>query len=109
MRSAVEVSDEAVEKMLEDALEHAFEDVNHRKFTEAKLKAEEMLPAVQKALDLAGESLELVEHEQIAQCVLDVKAALEGQAPEPLKRAVAALDEATQRLAAMLMERALSK
>lgn len=109
MRSAVEVSDEAVEKMLEDALEHAFEDVNHRKFTEAKLKAEEMLPAVQKALDLAGESLELVEREQIAQCVLDVKAALEGQAPEPLKRAVAALDEATQRLAAMLMERALSK
>ncbi|HEY6675357.1 MAG TPA: Hsp70 family protein, partial [Terrimicrobium sp.] len=39
MKSAVEVSDEAVEKMLSESLEHAFEDMNERAFAEACLKA----------------------------------------------------------------------
>ncbi|MGV3533748.1 MAG: Hsp70 family protein, partial [Chthoniobacteraceae bacterium] len=55
MTSAIGVSDEAVEKMLEDSLEHAFEDMNERVFTEAKLKADEMLPAVRRALVQVGE------------------------------------------------------
>ena len=55
--SAVDVSDEAVERMLEESVEHAFEDVNERVFTEAKLKAEELLPAVRRALAQVGDAL----------------------------------------------------
>ena len=109
MRSAVDVSDEAVEKMLEDALEHAFDDMNQRAFTEAKLKAQEMLPSVAKALFLAGDSLEAGERERIERGVLDVQDALLGQGAELLKRSVAELDDATQRLAAVLMERAMRR
>ncbi len=109
MHSAVEVSDEAVEKMLEDALEHAFDDMNHRAFTEAKLKAQEMLPSVAKALSLAGNALDAGEREHIERCVHEVQNALRGEAAEPLKRSVAALDDATQRLAALLMERAMRR
>ena len=107
MTSAVDVSDEAVEKMLEDSLEHAFEDMNDRAFTEAKLKAGEMLPAVRIALDQAGGELSAEEKQTIAARVSEVESAIATGAAQPLKKAVAALDEATQRLAAILVERAV--
>ena len=43
MTSAVDVSDEAVEAMIADSLEHAFEDMSERVWTETRLKSEEML------------------------------------------------------------------
>lgn len=109
MTSAVEVSDEAVEKMLGDALDNAFEDMNARAFTEAKLKAEEMLPSVAKALALVASRLEPSELERIRECEGAVREALEAGAAQPLKRAVNALDEATQTLAALVMEVALER
>jgi len=108
MTSAVDVSDEAVEKMLEESLEHAFEDMNDRVFTEAKLKAAEMLPAVRIALEQAGGDLSAEERAAIGAGVAGVEAALATGAAQPLKKAVAALDEATQRLAAILVERAVT-
>jgi len=107
MTSAVDVSDEAVEKMLEDSLEHAFEDMNDRAFTEAKLKAGEMLPAVRIALDQIGGELSNDERQTIAARVSEVEAAIAAGAAQPLKKAIAALDEATQRLATLLIERAV--
>jgi molecular chaperone DnaK len=107
MTSAVDVSDEAVEQMLADSLEHAFEDMNDRVFAEAKLKADEMLPAVRQALAQVGADLAEEDRARIAGWVDEVGAALaEGGAPR-MKKAVAGLDAATQGLAAMLVERAM--
>lgn len=108
MTSAVEVSDEAVEKMLGEALENAFDDMNARVFTEARLKAEEMLPSVAKALAMAGERLSDEERAGIVGCEAEVRDKLAGGAAQPLKKAVAALDEATQGLAALVMEMAMN-
>ena len=105
--SAVDVSDEAVEKMLDDSLEHAFEDVNDRIFVEAKLKADELLPAVRKALEQVGADLPEEELGKIARCVQNVEQAVAAGAAAPLKQANAALDEATQGLATLLIERAM--
>ena len=107
MTSAIDVSDEAVEKMLDESLEHAFEDVNDRIFVEAKLKADELLPAVRKALEQVGDELTDDERAGIDQRVADVEQAVATGAAQPLKRANAALDEATQRLATLLIERAM--
>ncbi|HYR58816.1 MAG TPA: Hsp70 family protein, partial [Chthoniobacteraceae bacterium] len=107
MTSAIDVSDEAVEKMLEESLEHAFEDVNDRIFVEAKMKAGELLPAVRRALDQVGDALADDERALIAQRVAEVEQAVAAGAAQPLKRANAALDEATQRLATLLIERAM--
>jgi molecular chaperone DnaK len=107
MTSAVDVSDEAVEKMLEESLEHAFEDLSDRIFVEAKMKADELLPAVRQALAQVGEELSEEERALIAQRVEEVKSAIAGGAGQPLKRANTALDEATQRLATILIERAI--
>ncbi|MEY5027561.1 MAG: hypothetical protein RLZZ244_3089 [Verrucomicrobiota bacterium] len=109
MSSAVDVSDEAVEKMLEDSLENAFEDMNARVFTEAKIKAEEMLPSVRVALDRVGAKLDDDERGQIERCAEEVRLALQEGAAQHLKRATAALDEATQRLATLLIEEAMSR
>ena len=107
MTSAVDVSDETVEKMLEDSLEHAFEDMNDRVFTEAKLKADEMLPAVRMAMEQIGAELSDAERDAIANDVRAVEAAIAVGGANPLKKAVAALDGSTQRLAALLVEKAM--
>lgn len=107
--SAIDVSDEAVEKMLEESLEHAFEDMSDRVFTEAKLKSDELLPAVRAALQKVGDQLSEEERTQIASATAEVEAALAAGEPHRLKRANAALDEATQRLATLLIEQAMQK
>ena len=109
MTSAVDVSDEAVEKMLEDSLEHAFDDVNARIFTEAKLKAGELLPAVRAGLEKAGDLLSETERAEIQTRQQEVENALALGAAQPLKTALAALDTATQRLATLLIDQAIRK
>jgi molecular chaperone DnaK len=107
--SAIDVSDEAVEKMLEDSLEHAFEDMSDRVFTEAKLKSDELLPAVRTALLKVGSELSGEERSAIDAAVAAVEAAISAGEPHRLKRANAALDEATQRLATLLVEQAMAQ
>ncbi len=109
MRSAVDVSDEAVEQMIAESLDHAFEDMTERVFTEARLKAAEMLPAVRNALTLLGDEVDGEERQRIAVLMAEVETALTGENPHALKKATAALDEATQNLATLLMERAMEE
>jgi molecular chaperone DnaK len=103
--SAVEVSDEAVEKMLADSLEHAFEDMDERAFTEASLKADEMIPAVASAL--AQIEVAPDERQQIEDLVTRAKDAQANRSLSKLKSALAKLDEATEPLAARLIEKAM--
>ena len=107
IKSAVEVSDEAVEAMLAGSLEHAFEDMDARIFTEARLKAEEMLPAVEDALAQLGSDLPPDEVAEILLHEEDVRAALTSKETNRLKQAITALDESTQILATKLIEKAL--
>jgi molecular chaperone DnaK len=103
MNSAIDVADEAVEKMLGDALEHAFEDMSERAWTEAKLKAEEMLKAVEAALHQADEHISETERAQMAAAEKEVRAAIESRSLPRLQNANAALDEATQGLATVVL------
>jgi molecular chaperone DnaK len=93
--------------MIAESVEHAFEDMSERVFTEAKLKSEEMLPAVRAALAQLGNELPLNEQEKIAGLIQEVEQAIEKGEVQRLKKANAALDQGTESLAAMLVERAL--
>ena len=106
--SAVDVSDEAVEAMIADSLDHAFEDMSERVWTEAKLKAEEMSAAVENAFATVGEQLPAQEKTAIEELLAELRAALGSGEPQRLKKANAALDKATEPLAAMLVEKALA-
>jgi molecular chaperone DnaK len=105
--AAVNVDDEAVEKMVGESVEYAFEDMAERIFTEAKLKAEELLPAVEQALAEAGDLVSAEERTEIEAAAAAVKEALAAGLPNPLKAAVQRLDKATEAFAAALVEKAL--
>ena len=106
MKSAVDVDDTAVQKMVEESVEHAFEDMDARKWIEAALKAREAVKAGRGGLeDFAGE---LNNAEAITAALESVEAALETESDLPqLKAAVAKLDEATLPLADLMMDRAM--
>jgi molecular chaperone DnaK len=107
MTSAVDVSDEAVEAMISDSLEHAFDDMSERVWTETKLKADEMLGAVDAAFAKMGDAIDPAEKERIEQAAADVREALTTHNARKLQSANTALDEATQGLAAAIVERAM--
>ncbi len=107
INSAVDVSDEAVEAMISESLEHAFDDMSERFWTETKLKAEEMLGAVEAAFAQMGDAIDAAEKKKIEAAATDVRAALRTRDARTLQTANNALDEATQDLAAMLVEKAM--
>lgn len=109
--TAVNVDDERVEQMIAESVEHAFEDMNERIWTEARMKAEELLPAVEAALAQFGDAVTPQETAVIQAAADQVKAAL--AAPEhdarALKLANQTLDDATQELAVRLVEQAMEE
>jgi molecular chaperone DnaK len=107
--AAVDVDDAAVEKMVGESVEYAFDDMAERIFTEAKLKAEELLPAVGQALADAGDLVSPGEREEIEHAAAAVREALAAGLPNPLKAAVQRLDKATEAFAAALVERAMEE
>jgi molecular chaperone DnaK len=107
MTSAIDVSDEAVERMLADSLEHAFEDMNERAWAEAKVKADEMLAAVEAALPVAGNEISDEERNLIAKAMQEVHEAASSQNLQRLQRANSALDQATENLANVVLRKAM--
>jgi molecular chaperone DnaK len=105
--SAIDVSDEAVERMLADSLEHAFDDMNERAWVEAKVKADEMVAAIETALPVAGNEISDKEHDLIAQAMREVLEAASSQNLARLQRANSALDHATQNLADLVLRKAM--
>jgi molecular chaperone DnaK len=106
--AAVDVQEAKVEKMVGESVEFAFADMKARVFEESRLKAEELLPAVEAALEQAGGLLEEEETVRIESCRDRVKAAIESREVGALKASVEELDEATENLAALLVEKATS-
>jgi molecular chaperone DnaK len=109
--TAVDVEDERVEQMIAESVEYAFEDMNERVWTEAKLKAEELLPAVDAALMQFGDAVSDDERSAIMNAAEKVRISLYAQEHDPkaLKSANQELDDATQELAVRLVERAMEE
>ena len=109
--TAVDVEDERVEAMISASVEHAFEDMNERVWTEARLKAEELLGAVAAAMEQFGEAVTAEERAGIEAAAAAVRAVLAGPSHDAraLKAANQTLDDATQELAVRLVEQAMEE
>ena len=105
--SAVDVEDERVEKMVNESIEFAFDDMNQRIFAEAKLKSDELLPAVDNGLELVGKDLSSETIEDIRSKLEAVRKALKGGCSRSLKEANDALDKATEPMAVLIIEKTL--
>jgi len=113
MKSAVDVDDAAVQKMVEESVEHAFDDLAARRWVEARLKAQETLVATRKAITDFGNELEADYRARIEAAAREVEQALGTENSsgtgdlKQLQASVAALDEATKPLADFLMDKAM--
>ena len=114
MKSAVDVEDSQVQRMVEESVEHAFDDLAARRWIEAKLKAAELIAATRKGLADCAQELEPESRTQVEAALKKVETAVAGESSETgsgdlneLKAACAALDEATKPLADLLMDRAM--
>jgi molecular chaperone DnaK len=115
IQSAIDVSDEAVEKMLEESFEHAFEDINQRRWIDAKLKAHELLKATDQALKEVQGKIPPSDLKEIEAAKALITSALSTESKESqvgdlqkLKAAMTELDASTQTLAALLIESLIS-
>ena len=109
--TAVDVADERVEQMIAESVDFAFEDMNERIWTEAKLKAEELLPAVNAALSQLGDEISAEEKAAVVSQADAVRVLLDAadHDAKALKAATQLLDDATQSLAVMLIDRAMEE
>lgn len=110
IRSAVDVSDDRVQEMVEESVEHAFEDMDARRWVEAALKAGEAVKAARDGLEAFRDELDN------AQIIDEAITAVEGllQSAEndqgdltALKEAVTRLDQVTLPMADLMMDRAM--
>ena len=114
MKSAVDVDDVAVQQMVEESVEHAFEDLAVRRWIEAKLKAKETLAATKKATTDYADEIESDYCEKIEFTAREVESVLTTENSsgsgdlKKLQPAIAALDEATKPLADFLMDKAMA-
>jgi molecular chaperone DnaK len=114
MKSAVDVDDAAVQQMVEESVEHAFEDLAARRWIEAKLKADQLVTATRKALADALDEITPEYRIQVEVVLRQVEQSLASENSETkigdtkqLQAACAALDEATKPLADILMDKAM--
>jgi molecular chaperone DnaK len=110
MKSAVDVDDAEVQKMVDQSVEHAFDDMRARQWIETRLRAEETLKATEKALTDCADEMDgpyKVEVETAAKQVRDLMQAEGTGDPARLKAALQNLDEVTKPLADLLMDKAM--
>ena len=114
IQSAVDVEDAKVQQMVEESVEHAFEDLASRRWIEAALRARDAVNASKKALQETENELDANYRRQILLAIESVQQALDTEGPrvEPgdlprLQAANAELDEVTRALAELLMDKAM--
>ncbi len=115
MASAVEVDDAEVQQMIEESVEHAFDDIEERRWIEAKLRAEQTAAATRKGLESLGGELADDQRGAIESALIAVESLLakrgrdEAVTAAELKEANGNLDDATQPLAELMMDRVMAE
>jgi molecular chaperone DnaK len=115
MKSAVDVADTDVQRMVEESVEHAFEDLAARRWIEATLRAREAAAATRKGLSECTGELDATYQAQVDSALQAIEDALATENVESkvgdtrrLQEANTALDEATRPLAELMMDKAMA-
>lgn len=114
IQSAVDVDDTAVQRMVEESLEHAFDDLQARRWVEARVRASETVAATRRGLATCAADIDDAYRLQVETALAGVEAALATEDPPTgagdvarLKASSAALDEASRHLAGIMMDQAM--
>jgi molecular chaperone HscA len=104
------LSDDQVEAMLLDALDHGEQDFEARRLADARVEAARIALATKKALDTDSDLLEPEERERVTHSLADLDAAING-APRAslIQTRIDELDDATHAWAGRRMNRAIAR
>lgn len=110
IQSVVDVEDEKVQHMVEEAVDFAWEDLTVRRWIEARIKAEENLKLVEAALNSHGDQIDeglrggIHDAMEKVRCLCQLnEEEVQGENVKELKEEVERLDEATLPLADLMM------
>lgn len=108
LKSAVNVDDADVQKMVEESVEHALEDMEARRWIETKVRAEETVAATRKGLVDFGGEIDPAYRAEIEGAITKTETVVAGDGDATqLKIALATLDELTTPLAKLMMDRSM--
>jgi molecular chaperone DnaK (HSP70) len=114
MRSAVDVDDADVQKMVEESVENAFDDLRARQWIEAKIRSGETLTATRKTMAEYDKDLDDDYRKQLHEALEVVEAILSEENPKTktgdptqLKAANVRLDEVSRPLAEHAMDQVM--
>ncbi|MCU0691872.1 MAG: Fe-S protein assembly chaperone HscA, partial [Polyangiaceae bacterium] len=102
------LSDEQVENMLLDALDHGEEDLAARRLIEQRVDAQRMLMATQQGLSADGDLLEVAERIHIEAAVDQLGVAVRGTNVAAIESGIVKLDGLTKAWAGRRMDRAIA-
>ncbi len=104
------LSDNEIERMLRESMDHAREDMNARNLREQQVEADRVLDALQVALDADGEALlSAAERGELERAMDVVRQARQGSDHKAIKTALDALNKASSEFAARRMNASIQK
>ena len=111
----MDVEDADVQQMIEESVEHAFDDIEERRWIEAKLRIEQTVEATLKGLEAYGSQLPKEQCGEIEAALTEAESLLtekeKGGAltAASLKEFNAKLDSVTQPLADLMMDKVMEQ
>jgi molecular chaperone HscA len=104
------LSDEDVEQMLIDALDHGEDDLERRRLVEARVEGERLVLATQKGLDTDADLLDPAERQRVDAALAALKQAIAtASEPSSVQAAIDTLDHVTHEWAGRRMNRAVAE
>ncbi len=109
IKSSSGLSDEEIDKMVQDAEDHADEDRKARELIDAKNQAEALVHSVRKSLEELGDKVEAAEKESIESAVAELEEAAKGDDLEAIQAKTEAVTQVSHKLAEQMYAQAQSE
>jgi Fe-S protein assembly chaperone HscA len=103
------LSDQEVERMIEDSFKFAAEDVSARKLIEARLDADALITATEKSLGEGGQLIAEAEREAIRTALSALRNTKDGHDPKAIRARMADLEQAAKPLSVAMLDDSLKK
>ena len=103
------LTDEQVEQMLLDSIEHAEEDMHARQLAEQRVEGERILADAAKQLRENGDLLQPSERSALEAAMTEVRRLVEAKDADALREAIHALDELAKPFIERVMNRAMTQ
>ncbi|MDH3379339.1 MAG: molecular chaperone DnaK, partial [Gammaproteobacteria bacterium] len=104
IKSSSGLSDEEINRMVQDAEEHADDDRKLRELVDARNQAEGMVHAVQRSMAELGDKVDSAEKEKIEAAIVDLEGVVKGDDLEAITAKTQVLAEASGKLAEQMYQ-----